>query len=269
MSFNSIPLTAVTGTICKCMGLRKPEYAEDGIDMVSDIFRSKFRKGKAEKLLIYNPDAIAMWLYQKYTMLYGPVLEHTQLMLPMLASFPPVTPVCFGSMYTGAKPEVHKIEHYEKKHIKVESLFDVLAEAGLNTVLVSREGSSMSKLFEGRNITYFTKETQDETAVARGIELLESRKYDAVIVYNMDYDDSIHETEPESERSISALKRHIRDFSRLAKAAANSWKDYDTLLLFAPDHGIHKTILGVGDHYADIPEDMNMLHFYGVKPAGV
>ena len=52
----------------------------------------------AQRVLVYNPDAIAQWLYQKYTTEFSPVMEYTQLAIPMLAAFPPVTPVCFGTM---------------------------------------------------------------------------------------------------------------------------------------------------------------------------
>ena len=65
-------------------------------------------------MLIYNPDAIGQWLIQKYTDDFAPVMRHTQLAIPFLTAFPPVTPVCFATMYTGAAPEIHGIRKYEK-----------------------------------------------------------------------------------------------------------------------------------------------------------
>ena len=49
--------------------------------------------------MIYNPDCIPMWLYQKYTEKFAPVLAATQLTVPVATVMPSVTPVCFGTMY--------------------------------------------------------------------------------------------------------------------------------------------------------------------------
>lgn len=268
MAFNSVQLTQTAATITQTMGLEKPKFAGEPIEQVLAMVRNHSKSGRAQKVLIYNPDAVAQWLYQKYTYLYTPVMERTQMAIPMLAAFPPVTPVCFATMFSGAKPEVHGIQKYIKKLVTIDTLFDALPRQGIRTALVARDDSSMGLIFTGRPITYFNTEPSDEEATQRGLQLLRENEHDVVVVYNMDYDDSIHDTEPESERSIEALKRHIRDFARLVDCAKEVWRDYDMLFLFAPDHGIHKTIFGNGDHYCDIPEDMNILHFYGFKPAG-
>ncbi len=66
---------------------------------------------------------------------------------------------------------------------------------------------------------------------------------------------------------MSALNRHIRTFATLSDAVKEHWKKHDTLLAFAPDHGVHETVMGVGDHFADIDVDMNMVHFWAFQPA--
>ena len=124
----------------------------------------------------------------------------------------------------------------------------------------------MALIFAGKPIDYYLEE-DDDAAVARGKALIEADAHDFVCVYVQAYDDSIHDTEPESPRSYDALVGHMAQFALLSDTAKKAWAGYDTLTVFAPDHGIHKTIFGVGDHYADIPEDMNMLHFYGFQPA--
>jgi predicted AlkP superfamily pyrophosphatase or phosphodiesterase len=268
MAFNSVQLTQTAATITQAMGLKKPKLAGEPIEPVLTMVGNRSRSGHAQKVLIYNPDAIAQWLYQKYTDIYSPVIERTQMAIPMLAAFPPVTPVCFATMFSGAEPKDHGIQEYIKKLVTVDTLFDALPRQGVRTALVARDDSSMGLIFTGRPITYFNTEPSDEEATRKGLQLLSENEHDVVVVYNMDYDDAIHDTEPESERSIQALKRHVRDFACLVDCAKKVWKDYDTLFLFAPDHGIHKTIFGNGDHYCDIPEDMNILHFYGFKPAG-
>lgn len=267
MAFNSISLTKTAATLAEAMEIRKPTYADEPIDQVMRMVKRLSKSGKAQKVLVYNPDAIGGWLYQKYNSEFTPVMERTRLVVPMLAAFPPVTPVCFGTMFSGAEPKTHGITVYEKKLITIETLFDVLPEAGKKTALITRTDSSMSKIFLNRPIDYDPKDS-DAEALADGLEALKSKKYDFIEVYQMDYDDSIHETEPESKRSLEAMKRHIRDFARIVDCMSKVWNDQDVLFLFAPDHGIHKTIFGNGDHYCDMPEDMNMFHFYGFKPAG-
>lgn len=268
MTFNSIQLTQTAATLAMAMGIEKPKLAADPIEQVMTMIKDHSKSGICQRILVYNPDAIGGWLYQKYNKEFAPVMESTQLVIPVLAAFPPVTPVCFGSMFSGAEPKVHGITEYVKKLITIDTLFDALPRGGKKTALITRTDSSMATIFLKRPIDYSPMDS-DEEAVQEGFKALKSGKYDYVDVYNMDYDDSIHETEPESKRSYDAMVRHIRDFARLVDCASKEWKDYDTLFLFAPDHGIHKTIFGYGDHYCDIPEDMNIFHFYGFKPAGV
>ena len=46
------------------------------------------------------------------------VTELTQLQVPLSSVMPSVTPVCFGTFYTGVQPEIHGIKKYEKPVIK-------------------------------------------------------------------------------------------------------------------------------------------------------
>ncbi len=264
--FNSISLTRLAASIAQAMGVEPPKQAEQPIPQVEALVAGQSRSGKAQRVLIFNPDAVGQWLYQRYTEEFSPVMARTQLTLPMLAAFPPVTPVCFGTMYTGAAPAVHGIQKYEKPVIKTDSLFDALSRAGKQVALVAVEGSSMALIFQNRDIDYYL-EPDDAAAVQRGKALIEADNHDFVCVYVQAYDDNIHDTEPESKESYAALNSHMEQFAQLSDTAKAAWAAYDTLTVFAPDHGIHKTIFGVGDHYADIPEDMNMLHFYGFLPA--
>lgn len=265
--YNTLAVTQTAATIAAAMGLKSPLLAAPPLEAVLSMVKRESKSAVAQRVLIYNPDAIAQWLYQRHTHRYGPVMEHTSLVLPLRAPIPPVTPVCFASMYSGTEPAVHGIDHYVKKLVTVDTLFDALPAQGVKTALVARDDSSMGMIFTGRPITYHNTEESDESAVQQGLRLIEEGGHEVVVVYNMDYDDAIHDTEPESERSIAALERHINDFSRLVTQAKKSWSAYDTLFVFAPDHGLHKTYGGGGDHFCDSSEDMNVLHFYGFESA--
>lgn len=266
MAFNTIHLTRLAASVAAAMEVEPPAHAEAAIPQVETLVKTYAVSGKAERVLAYNPDAIGQWLYQRYTQEFSPVMARTQLVLPMLAAFPPVTPVCFATMYTGAAPAVHGIQKYEKPIVRTDTLFDALHRAGKRVALVAVEDCSMALIFRERPIDYFI-ERDDAAAFERGKALIEADAHDFVLVYGQDYDDCIHDTEPESPESYRAMVKHMERFAALSDTAKSAWAKYDTLTFFAPDHGIHKTIFGVGDHYADIPEDMNMLHFYGFQPA--
>lgn len=263
--FNSIHLTKLAASVADAMGVPAPKQADEGMPEIAALVKANAKSGKAERVLIYNPDCIAFWLYQKYTEKFIPVMTRTSMALPMLAVFPPVTPVCFGTMYTGAMPAVHGIEKYEKPIIRIDTLFEALQRGGKKVALIVREGSSMSKIFLERRIDYFFCDS-DREVEDKALELIEKDVYDFLCVYHMDYDDAIHDTTPESERSLAALDRHNASFAALSDAVKKYWAQYDTLIAYCPDHGVHKTIMGVGDHFADIPEDMNMIHFWGFYP---
>ena len=82
---------------------------------------------RAEKPLIYNPDAVGMWLWQKYTEWFAPCCGTYSSPCRSARYCPLVTPVCFGTMYTGVEPIKHGIQKYEKHVLAQESLFDCLA----------------------------------------------------------------------------------------------------------------------------------------------
>ena len=74
---------------------------------------------KIDKALIYNPDAVALWLYQKYTDKFTKVINNTRMALPMRTVMPSVTPVCFATIYSGVMPSVHGIQKYENRSLKL------------------------------------------------------------------------------------------------------------------------------------------------------
>ena len=45
------------------------------------------------------------------------------------------------------------------------------------------------------------------------------------------------------------------------------WKEHSTLLGFAMDHGAHEIDGKLGSHGLDMPEDLNITHFYRAAPA--
>src|SRR5699024_11009815 len=152
--FNSISMTRLAASVAKAMDAEAPKQAEAPIPFVEDLVKNALG-GKADRVMIYNPDCIPMWLYQKYTEKFAPVLAATQLTVPVATVMPSVTPVCFGTMYTGAMPAVHGIRSYTKPVITIDSLFDSLRRSGKRVALSAVAESSMALIFQNRDIDYF------------------------------------------------------------------------------------------------------------------
>ena len=74
----------------------------------------------------------------------------------------------------------------------------------------------------------------------------------------------MHKTGPESAPSLEALRQNVRAFDAFAKQIQQQWRGHRTLLGFAMDHGCHEIDGGCGSHGLDMPEDLNIHHFYGI-----
>jgi hypothetical protein len=122
----------------------------------------------------------------------------------------------------------------------------------------------MDSIFRDREIDYFS-EADDEDVTERTISLITSGNYDFIVAYNQGYDDALHETEPESAEAIGAMAGHVASFVEIAGVIERNWQRHTSLIAFAPDHGAHTDCTtGKGTHGDDIPEDMNVMHFFGV-----
>ena len=256
---NSIRITQTCSTIASLLDVSAPAAADEPISTVL-----KAAGGPVERVLCYNPDAIALWLYQKHTALFEDVMLSSQLTLPVRSVMPSVTPVCFASMYSGVTPDVHGIKRYVKPVLTVETLFDALIAAGKKPAIVSTTGDSISMIFLERKMDYFFYETPDECN-AKALELLEKDEYDLIVVYNGNYDGTMHKHGTEAEPSIDALRHNVAAFKMLSEAAAKCWAGRKYVTAFLPDHGCHDIDGDCGGHGLDMPEDMNIVHFYNVS----
>ncbi|MDE6758114.1 MAG: alkaline phosphatase family protein [Clostridia bacterium] len=264
--FNTLPLTHLTGSICRVMDVAPPKQSEGEIDRLVEYVFEKTNGKPVDRALMYNPDAIGQWTCKKYSEKFASVRKNAPLELPLLTVFPPKTPVCFGSMYTGASPSVHGIQSYTKPVIKIDSIFDAMIRAGKKPCIVAVKNSSMSKIFNERDMDYYI-EDYDDTAVAKALELIEQDKYDLICVYNQEFDDVMHRSHPNSKRSQRAINHYATYFDMLARQIEKHWTSHNTLLGYAPDHGTHREWYLLGNHGKNIPDDMNIFHYYGVIPS--
>lgn len=265
--YNPISLTHFAATVATVFRIEPPKHAEPPLESVCEKVR-KLSPGLLDRVVIYNPDAVAQWLVRKHGAMFKSVFEHAPIELPMTTMMPSVTPVCFGTMYTGARPEVHGIQVYAKPVIKIDTLFDSLLRAGKRPVIVATEGSSMSRIFLERKMDYFIF-ADAHAALKKAQELIEQDQHDFIVVYNGDYDSAMHRTGTESKASLEALRFQVEGFDALAKCIKKHWTKHNTLLAFSTDHGVHDAEGSkgtIGKHGTKLPEDINILHCLGVMP---
>jgi len=258
-------IDSVAPTICSLMGVQPPRgsTAEPIAELLEE-GRRVLGGEPVEKALLYAPDAIGEWLYQMYRDEFKGVLEAAPIEVPVLSMTPSSTPVCYGSMFTGLKPEGHGIMKYEKPVLECDTMFDALARAGKSVAIVAVKDSSIDLIFRRRPIDYYTEEYDPEVE-ERVLRLLREDDYDLILAYNQGYDDAMHGSTPTSPKAIEAFRRHLRTFERLAYSFEDRYGDRNRLIAFLPDHGTHvDPDTGRGSHGTDSPEDMEVRHFWGV-----
>jgi predicted AlkP superfamily pyrophosphatase or phosphodiesterase len=255
---NNISLTRFASTVSAIMGIDPPDKADKPVEAIVSLY-----KGKADRVLIYNPDAIAMWLYTRYFDYFAPVIQNTPVVLPFLSVLPTVTPVCFATKYTGVTPDIHGIQSYIKPVVKTDSLFDAFIRSGQKIAIVAVENSSMSKIFAERDMDYYI-EASDNQVCEKAKSIL-GENYDLICVYTSEYDAVMHKTGITSALSIAALKNQIAIYRDLIDGVKITNLGRKTLITFSPDHGVHDNEdESVGTHGSDKPEDLNILHFWGL-----
>ena len=262
MSIERKPLNSLCATLCYALGIEPPKQANEKNPFLAEYIDSSFLGKKVDRLVMYNPDAVAEWIFRKYPYLLEGVLNANGFELPLESPMPSVTPVCFGTMYTGAEPSVHGIEKYEKKLITIDTFFDALVRAGKKVAICSQSNCSMSVIYLEREIDYFIYPTVEEIN-AKALELIAKDEYDVLVVYNTNYDYIMHKNGPESTKALAELRLNGSMFGTIYNAINNCWKNkHDTLLGFAMDHGCHEIDGDSGSHGLDMDEDRQILHTY-------
>lgn len=266
IAVNSNSLDTVCATLCYAMGVTPPKLAAAKNWELSNYIDKVFDGGKADRIVMYNPDAIAQWLYEKYPHFFDGVKQRTGIEIPLATVMPSVTPVCFGTMYTGAQPSVHGIQKYEKPVITIDTLFDALIRAGKRPALITYSKCSLSRIFLGRDMDYYHSKESGETGIAqvnaKAAELILKDEHDFILIYNGNYDSVMHRMGPESPEALAELRANCHTFSLLNELIKNNWKHHNTLIGFAMDHGCHEIDGGCGSHGLEMAEDINIVHLY-------
>jgi len=259
-------LDTVCAALCHAMGIAVPEHAAAPSPELTAYIDAALAGAKAGRIFMYNPDAIANWVYDKYPQLTKEMTARTSVQLPLTAVMPSVTPVCFGTMYTGAQPSVHGINAYKKPVITIDTIFDALIRAGKRPVILAETDCSLSKIYLEREMDYFIYDTIEEVN-AKAAELILNDEYDFYVVYNGNYDSIMHKFGPESIEALSELRANSEAFAMFSALIQNNWKQHNTLVGFAMDHGCHEIDGSCGSHGLDMEEDLHIAHRYQAYPA--
>ncbi len=264
--WNENSLDTLCAGLCYAIGIEAPKYAAAANGTLTEFVDSAFGGEKADRVFMYNPDAVAQWVYEKYPQLMKEAIARTELAGPFCAVMPSVTPVCFGTMYTGAQPEVHGIQAYVKPVIAIDTIFDTLIRAGKKPAIVCTAGDSLAKIYLERDMDYFFYPTVEEVN-AKAAQLILEDKHDFIVVYNGNYDTVMHKYGTESVEALSELRDNSHAFGMFDALIQNCWKQHDTLVGFCMDHGCHDIDGGCGSHGLDMEEDLNIVHLFKAHPA--
>lgn len=260
---NTNSLDSICASLAYAMGIKPPKQAASENWELANYIDKIFDGEKADRVVMYNPDAVAQWIYHKYPHFFEDVKGHIDIEIPLATVMPSVTPVCFGTMYTGAQPAVHGIEKYEKPVITIDTLFDALLRAGKKPALITYGRCSLGKIFLERNMDYYHFEEGGIAAVnAKAAEVILQDEHDFIVIYNGNYDSVMHKRGPESAEALAELRTNCHVFSWISELIKNNWKHHNTLLGFAMDHGCHEIDGGCGSHGLDMVEDINIVHLY-------
>ena len=67
MEFNKRPLTRLARSLANIIGAEAPRQSDkENVPEIEVLVKAKTKTGKVDRLLIYNPDALGEWYYEKY-----------------------------------------------------------------------------------------------------------------------------------------------------------------------------------------------------------
>ncbi|MBE6644145.1 MAG: hypothetical protein E7612_02045 [Ruminococcaceae bacterium] len=258
---NNISLDSLCAALSYAMGIEAPKQAAPACRELVELVDKKLSGKNVDRIIMYNPDAIAQWVFEKYNDMFRDILAITDIALPFATVMPSVTPVCFGTMYTGSQPKIHGILSYTKPVIKIDTIFDALIRNAKKPAIVCTENDSLSKIYLERDMDYFFYDSADKVN-QKAEDLILRGEHDFIVIYNGNYDSTMHKFGPQSTKALAALQANIKAYHNFLKLAKETSKDKNTLIGFAMDHGCHEIDGNCGSHGLDMEEDLNIVHLY-------
>ena len=260
---NANSLDTLCGALAYAIGIDAPKEAAPANGELVRFIDETFGGKKVDRIVMYNPDAVAQWIYEKYPAFVKQVTDRADVKIPLCTVMPSVTPVCFGTMYTGAQPAVHGIRRYEKPVIGIDSIFDAALRAGKKCAIISYGNASLSNIYLERDMDYFLFPKGGVDAVnAKAAELIMRDEHDLIVIYNGNYDSVMHKKGPEGLEALCELRSNDHAFGEFCELIERHLSHRNVLVGFAMDHGCHEIDGDNGSHGLDMEEDLNIVHLY-------
>lgn len=264
----------LTPTICHLFGVPQPENC--GGEVIAEIADQADKlmngEGKVQRAVLFCADAMGDNQREHFPEVFADIEKIAGFRIPSVSVLPSVTPVCYGTIFTGAAPCVHGIRKYEKPVIRIPTLFDAFAQAGKNVAILACNGCSIDTIFRGREVDYFSFHGNrpgeltgaDELAFSFTRQFIREDRYDLLVCYMTNYDHQMHGYGPFSPEASKQALLAAKRFKLLQEDMDRYWARYNRVLAFVPDHGGHNTDERHGGHGSDLPEDMLVSHYYRV-----
>ena len=151
--------------------------------------------------------------------------------------------------------------------ITIDTLFDALLRAGKKPALITNGPCSLSRIFLERDMDYFHFEKGTiEDVNAKAVETILRDEHDFILVYNGNYDSTMHKNGPESIAALAELRLNAHTFGVFSELIEKNWSKHNSLVGFAMDHGCHEIDDSCGSHGLDMDEDINIVHLYKGYP---
>ena len=256
--FNSMSLTAVRPTVEALIGLKTTRSTDFDVlpaDRVLTMAKLKFGERKqrvidCDRVFIYHPGGIASWLYENHVSIFRPLTKRAGLACDLLAPEQPYSSHCFSTMYSGQ----------EKDGVR-DNLFEAMSAAGMKAAIIYKTGNSAAEFLKKQKADCFAYKSI-EHCIMKAMELMEEDKYQLSLLCDGSYDEVLQKKGPESKAALQAIREAVAAFCRIHDAVKTIWKQHNTVLAFAPDHGCHKKLFGRGGIGTDTPEDRNIKQFF-------
>ena len=159
------------------------------------------------------------------------------------ASFPSMSAECWGSMFTGVKPEIHKLtndiaEKEEYKNSEYPTFFKLVRDSHPDAEIGAF--CNWNPIYKGiieRNINIKTETGSDETLIKKIVAYIQQNKPELLFIQFDSVDDAGHNHGYCSKKYLQAFEKVDEYIGKIHEAIINSKILDDTLLIITSDHG--------------------------------
>ena len=232
MSESVYPITAVAQTATAALGLPAPAAAAQPPipEIAADL-------AGVARVAVLAPDALGLSVLRRWQKAMPFLMSlHKERHLVLRSVPPPITPVNFAAMVTGAGLESHGLDDYSGS-LACESVFDVVrASGGVSAGVGQPNYTGGEFLARYADLSGRTEEPGDEAVTAMILRLAQERRPDYLIAQLGDPDTVFHRVGVSSRDAGAVVQATDAQLRRLVKELIEL--AYGIIIL--SDHGQHE-----------------------------